>query len=279
MSEYQYYEFQAIDRPLSEEEMGILRAFSTRARITPTSFVNDYEWGNFRGNEDVWMERFFDAFYYSANWGCRTFMLRLPSSVLDLKTARRYCLGEGASVRAKKGKTVLTFAVDFDDYDEVDMGEGGLSSLVPLRADLARGDLRALYLGWLYLVQCGSVKSGAIEPPVPAGLGELNASLTSLAEFFRLDADLLAAAAMSSEPIGNSLLTPKEIRARIARVPAVAKDKLLASLVCGEGGVSVNPVLQEFVRKYSLGKGRAGATPTGRSAGQLLRSAKENRHD
>lgn len=44
MSEYQYYEFQAIDRRLTTEEMARLRSFSTRARITPTSFVNDYGW-------------------------------------------------------------------------------------------------------------------------------------------------------------------------------------------------------------------------------------------
>ena len=53
MSEYQYYEFQAIDRPLTEQEMRELRAYSTRARITPTSFVNDYSWGNFKGDEDA----------------------------------------------------------------------------------------------------------------------------------------------------------------------------------------------------------------------------------
>ena len=35
MSEYQYYEFQAFDRDLTEKEMGELRAFSTRAEITP----------------------------------------------------------------------------------------------------------------------------------------------------------------------------------------------------------------------------------------------------
>ena len=36
MSEYQYYEFQAIDRPLSERERRALRACSTRATITST---------------------------------------------------------------------------------------------------------------------------------------------------------------------------------------------------------------------------------------------------
>jgi hypothetical protein len=42
MSEYQYYEFLAIDRPLTEDEMKVLRALSTRAAITPVSFANEY---------------------------------------------------------------------------------------------------------------------------------------------------------------------------------------------------------------------------------------------
>jgi hypothetical protein len=46
MSEYQYYEFQTIDRPLTEKEMRELRSYSTRARISPISFVNDYSWGS-----------------------------------------------------------------------------------------------------------------------------------------------------------------------------------------------------------------------------------------
>ncbi|MBM3335361.1 hypothetical protein FJY63_11930 [Candidatus Sumerlaeota bacterium] len=48
MSEYQYYEFQAIDRPLGEREMDQLRALSSRAEITPTSFTNTYNWGGFK---------------------------------------------------------------------------------------------------------------------------------------------------------------------------------------------------------------------------------------
>src|SRR5215472_9001927 len=49
MSEYQYYEFLAVDRALNERQLAELRALSTRARITPTSFVNTYQWGNFPG--------------------------------------------------------------------------------------------------------------------------------------------------------------------------------------------------------------------------------------
>ncbi|MBI5967184.1 MAG: hypothetical protein HY882_04935 [Deltaproteobacteria bacterium] len=85
MSEYQYYDFQAIDRPLTEKEMQELRSYSTRARITPTSFVNDYSWGRFKGDEDAWMEKYFDAFFYLANWGTHVFKLRLPSRLASRK--------------------------------------------------------------------------------------------------------------------------------------------------------------------------------------------------
>ena len=46
MSEYQYYEFLAIDRPLTDTEMGELRSISSRGEITPTSFSNEYNWGD-----------------------------------------------------------------------------------------------------------------------------------------------------------------------------------------------------------------------------------------
>jgi len=50
MSEYQYYEFLTIDRPLTAKEMTELRALSTRATITPVSFTNKYNWGDFKQN-------------------------------------------------------------------------------------------------------------------------------------------------------------------------------------------------------------------------------------
>lgn len=110
MSEYHYYEFQAIDRALTDKEMGDLRSCSTRARITPTSFVNDYSWGSFKGNLDAWMDKYFDAFLYLANWGTHQFKLRLPSRLLDLETARQYCAGEPATAREKGGHIILSFS-------------------------------------------------------------------------------------------------------------------------------------------------------------------------
>jgi hypothetical protein len=60
MSEYQYYEFQAVDRRLTEKEMSELRNVSSRAKITPHSFTNEYHWGDFKGNPDRWMNTSMD---------------------------------------------------------------------------------------------------------------------------------------------------------------------------------------------------------------------------
>ena len=121
MSEYQYYEFQAVDRCLTDKEMGELRSFSTRADITPNSFTNQYSWGSFKGDENRWMDKYFDGFLYYANWGTHTLKLRLPSTVLDLKTVQTYCNGDNFSARLCNDKIILDFLSENeggDDWEE-----------------------------------------------------------------------------------------------------------------------------------------------------------------
>ena len=71
MSEYQYYEFLAIDRPLSEDEIGALRALSTRATITPVSFTNEYNWGDLKGDPQKLVQRTNERWRHQAPRGIR----------------------------------------------------------------------------------------------------------------------------------------------------------------------------------------------------------------
>ncbi|GAA4355292.1 hypothetical protein GCM10023165_47280 [Variovorax defluvii] len=81
MSEYQYYEFAAIDRPLTAAEMAQLRKVSTRGHISASSFVNHYEWGGLKADPTEWMRGYFDAFVYTANWcSCRLSRERAQSA-------------------------------------------------------------------------------------------------------------------------------------------------------------------------------------------------------
>jgi len=270
MSEYQYYEFQAIDRPLTVMEMNELRSYSTRARITPTSFVNDYSWGSFKGDADAWMEEYFDAFLYFANWGTRVLKLRLSSRLLAAATARAYCGGDSAFVREKAGETILSFVSEDEEGGDWDEGEGRLSSLISLRAELARGDVRALYLGWLLRAQTGELDHDDTEPPVPPGLGQLSASLESLVEFLRIGGDLLHVAAEASPPIGDTGLDCDEVRLWVGKLPAEEKDELITNLVVNADHAQSAELLQRFLKERP---GNGGPATSDRTVGQLLQAA------
>ena len=177
MSEYQYYEFRAIDRPLERKEMDELRALSTRAEITPTSFTNTYHWGDFKGKPSALMDRYFDAFVYVANWGTHRLMFRIPRKFLDVDAVEAYCDGEVLSLTARKEHVVLEFSSQDESGGEWTEGEPWMPSL---DLDPRRTDARRLPGA---LPRAGSPRSPSAagttteddddderEPPVPPGL-------------------------------------------------------------------------------------------------------------
>jgi hypothetical protein len=230
VSEYQYYEFAAVDRPLGVRDLDALRRLSTRAHITPTSFVNTYEWGSFKGDPRRLVERYFDAFLYLANWGTRELIVRLPVRLLDPATAQRYCAGDAVSAWTTADHVVVAAVSEDGEGDFEWGGEGVLASILPVRAELLAGDLRALYLLWLLSVQVGEVADDVVEPPVPAALNALTGSQTAMVEFLRIDRDLIEVAAAGPPPV-------HEARADVARwvtgLPGAERDALLVRLLEG----------------------------------------------
>lgn len=201
MSEYQYYEFAAIDRPLTQAEMAKLRAVSTRADITPSGFCNHYEWGDLKARPADWMRRYFDAFVYTANWGSSQLMLRLPRSTFDRAGLQAFVAPPSLTIDATDAHWIIAWSLDDSEDDArfgMDDGSGWMRRLAPLRDELLRGDLRPLYLGWLAAAAVGALKDHALEPVLPPGLAELSPAQQALAEFLAIDADLLAAAAAAS---------------------------------------------------------------------------------
>ena len=168
MSEYHYYEFQAIDRALTEHEMGELRSWSRRARITATSFVNEYSWGNFKGDEDVDGE-VLRRVPLPRQLGDAHRQAAAPGAAADAATARQYCRQERTRASEKR-KNHPDIPVP-EGGRGLGRGRGELSSLVSVRSELARGDQRALYLGWLLCAQNGELDDDELEPSGPPALG------------------------------------------------------------------------------------------------------------
>jgi hypothetical protein len=269
VSEYQYYEFVAVDRPLTPAQRSELRALSTRAEISASSFVNTYEWGDFKGDPRALMEGYFDAFLYLANWGTHRVMLRLPVGLLDLDTAAAYCVGDSAQAWATREHVIVDLCSEDEEADWESDGEGLLASIVPVRAELAAGDPRLLYLAWLLCVQAREVGEDEPEPPVPAGLGELSGSLDSLADFLRLDRDLLAAAAEASGKLTVKAPPPASLARWVKRLPEVDKETILLRLLRGD---EVH-LRTELLRWYAGAPTRSAGVAGGRTAGQLLAAA------
>ncbi len=273
MSEYQYYEFLAIDSSLSEREMKELRAISTRAEITPTSFINEYHWGDFKGDEYNFLRRYFDAFVYVANWGTHRFMLRLPKVLIDAREVRRYCGPHNFSARAAGDSLVLDFTSDTEEYEDWEEAGGLMASLAPMRAELLRGDQRGLYLGWLLRAQEEELDESEVEPPVPDGLNALSASLARLADFLRIDQDLLAIAAERSSAESNANAGLAEW---IAALPVREKDRLLLDVIRGQDAHIGAQLLVRF-RSSRKGKEEAQSERQRRTVGELLDAAAHHR--
>jgi hypothetical protein len=269
MSEYQCYEFVALDRPLTSKQIAELRAISTRAEITPTRFWNEYQWGDLKADPTKLVERYFDAHLYFANWGTHRLMLRIPTARIDGKRLRLYFVGETTCARAIGDHLILDLQSENEEPDYYEESEGSLAALAPLRAALIRGDLRAAYLAWILAVQMGHVVEEDVEPPVPPGLSELTAAQAAMVEFLRIDEDLIAAAGEGSE---RASYEHPALRKWALGLAPRAKDAWIRRAIDDPDLALGNELLRTF---------RAEATPPGavgpRTVRELLSNAEKHR--
>jgi hypothetical protein len=107
MSEHQHYEFLAIDKALDNSAMAELRAITSRAEITSTRLVNEYQFGDFRGNPKKLLAKHFDVFFYFANWGTHRLIFRLPLGCIDLETAKSYAVDNQMEVTSEGDHVLL----------------------------------------------------------------------------------------------------------------------------------------------------------------------------
>lgn len=270
MSEYQCYEFVALDRPLTAKQMAELRAVSTRAEISPTRFWNEYQWGDLKAAPAKLMERYFDAHLYFANWGTHRLMLRIPKARVDLRALEAYFVGRHAARLTNMGEHVLLdVGSDTEEPGYGEQTQGSLAALSPLRAELMRGDLRPAYLGWLLAVAAGDIDDAAEEPPVPAGLAELTAAQEAMVEFLRIDVDLIAAAASGSAVVADD---GAPLRRWLAALSVKEKDAWLRRAV-DEPDLALGGELLRAFRATMKGERSA----TRRTVGELRALAETQR--
>lgn len=270
MSEYQCYEFVALDRPLTSKQMEELRAVSTRADITPTRFWNEYQWGDLKADPAKLMERYFDAHMYFANWGTHRLMLRIPLTRVDATALAAYFVGDTAGIKRGGAHLVIDLRSEDEEPDYYEAGQGSLAALAPLRAEIMCGDTRPAYLAWLMAVQNHELDDDDHEPPVPPGLAELSAAQEAMIDFLRIDGDLVAAAATASTAAPDD---SDALRAWLKKLTPRAKDEWLGRAADAPDLPLGAELLRAFRAQSKPTKGKA----ANRSVAELLAAADRHR--
>ncbi len=270
MSEYQYYEFLAIDRPLTEEEQAAVSRLSSRVEPHPRRAVFTYHYGDFPASPEKILAQYYDAMLYLANWGSRRLMFRFPEALADVDQMRQYQLetidypSDAVAVSTAGEYVILDIQFNEEGGGEWIEGEGRLDALVGLRDALLQQDYRLLYLAWLKGLATEDVDDGTLEPPVPPGLGSLTPALEAFAELFGVDADLVQAAAERSGE--RKAASGDDLRWAIAQLPEEERDEFLLRLALGEPNLS------------TALKRRLGAfTPTQRGESSMRRTVEQLR--
>lgn len=251
MSEYQYYEFQAIDKPLTSAEQAEIRKLSSRVQPTPyrASFV--YNYSDFPGEPLDILAKYYDIMLYMANWGSRQLAMRFPKGLIDKGLFQQYEFSDYTNHIA---------LIESGNYDIIDIayfpeggdgwsgwleGEEWLTPMVPIREQLIRGDMRVLYLAGLRLLTAmleydesyfeTEEEPDWLEPPVPPMLNRLDRSLQTFVEFFGVDFDLISVAAKNTPSVTT---IDANWQTLIAQLSAEEKDEWLLRLADDEPAVS-----------------------------------------
>ncbi len=216
MSEYQYYEWQTLDRPLTADEQQAVNDLSSHIEVTSSQAIVTYEWGDFKHDPILVLANYFDVFLYLANWGTRRLAFRFPKGLLEEATLAPYCAEHYVTLKDAKTVQILEFELDEEEgFEEWMETRSLLSTLSRLRDNILQGDFRTLYLVWLKAMsmesdgykddedELGSLSSEP-EPPLPAGLKKLTPPLMALIDFFEIDGFLVAAAAQLSPDLSPS---------------------------------------------------------------------------
>ncbi|MEG4456038.1 hypothetical protein [Microcoleus sp. N9_A1] len=292
MSEYQYYEFQSVDRRLTQSEQEALSQLSSRAQISSSRAIFVYSYGDLPGQEKQLLIKYFDAMFYIANWGSLQLMFRCPKGLIDIELMRQYCVEDIVEVSEINNFVILEISINEEEgFDGWIEGEGNLSSLIGLRQEILQGDYRLLYLAWLkgitYLDEFdddedederddddendddeNDDKEG-LEPPVPPNFGKLSSSLQAFIDIFEVDEHLLKAAISAS--VTKPSIPESSITEAIKKLDRSEVDSFLLRLLKGESNLSI-----ELRNKLSaMIEIKQDQNPGKRTIRQLLASAEK----
>lgn len=146
MSEYQYYEFYSLNKPLTDKVRAKMEALSSRVKIGThgASFV--YNYGDFPAEPIKILSSYFDVLFYLSNFGSFRLVFKYPVNQVDLPTVKKYCFDDVISIHRGKQNILLDMHFCNEDGFGWCEGENVLPSLLPVYEQIKNNNYRFLKL-------------------------------------------------------------------------------------------------------------------------------------
>lgn len=235
MSEFQYYEFYAVDKPLSKEDIATVNTFSSRSHATSRKAAFEYSYGNFPKNEKEVLKKYFDMMVYVSNFGYYRWMIKFPIQAVSFDQLKAFHLnvseGYTNEITISKDDNHVLLTIEYSEEEPPGWIEAAhlMNRLLPIRDQIMAGDYRSLYLIWVHMVF--ENKADHIEdwPCVINNLTDLDDSHDCLVDLLRIDQDMISAlqsySSVKMEP------TTQELKRQIEKLTLQEKDTFLMEML------------------------------------------------
>ncbi|MBK1880246.1 hypothetical protein [Pelagicoccus mobilis] len=235
MSEYQCYQFDAINRALSTTQRKAVGKLSSHISVGHSSAVVEYHYSSFKHDPIKVLRQYFDLFTYESNWGTQRLAFRFDKAAINLETIATYEIGQSIQIIETDDQVIIDcyFEENWDTdarYDYYDDCPYTGSRFTDFYEELLEDDLRSLHILWLKAAEAYDELEN--EPSIPAGLAQLDDTHLDLVNFIGLDHDLLYTAQSLSKPKRKRESSQSdELEALLPKLTAQEAQHLLRNLL------------------------------------------------
>ncbi len=181
MSEYQYYEFYSLNKPLSKACKSEMQAISSAAKFGTHNVQYTYNSGNFSGDAEELLAEYFDVLLYVSKFGDFQLTLRYNLEDLDIAELEEFWMDDIIEFSMVGSSVLVNIEINDDNRKYSWMvGEKILADLLPLYDELKAGEFQSLQLVHLITAIHAGLDDGHISTLVDELLKPLTAAQKAL---------------------------------------------------------------------------------------------------
>ena len=154
-----------------------MQSLSSRAMVSTHGASYVYNYSDFRGDSKQLLAKYFDVYFYIANWGTVELMFKYPAAEIKFEEIKKYAKEYLISCEKSKNNIIVGISISTEDGFGWLEGAEWLPEFLPFYDELKKGDYRLLELAKAIDVDEGDCQSSDILKKKSAWTGAQEALL------------------------------------------------------------------------------------------------------